>query len=176
MENYLHLVKRAKRGDAEAFAELYAEIYENMYRFALYTLRNTADAEDVVSDAVTDAFASIRTLRSAEAFQSWMYQILLHKCKDKLREYAKKTVELEDYMLEEQQADHPPLEETEALYVRKLFFELPDEERLIIGMHLFCGYKSREIAGLLQMNENTVRSKESRGLKKMAGRMKGGTR
>ena len=175
MENYLQLVKRAKRGDAEAFAGLYAEIYENMYRFALYTLRNTADAEDVVSDAVTDAYASIRKLRSEEAFNSWMYRILLHKCRDKLREYARKTVELEDYMLEEQQAARPRLEESEALYVRKLFFELPDEERLIIGMHLFCGYKSREIATLLHMNENTVRSKESRGLKKMAGRMEGGT-
>ena len=171
MENYLQLVKQAKRGDAEAFAELYAEIYENMYRFALYTLRNTADAEDAVSEAVTDAYASIGRLRSEEAFKSWIFQILLHKCRDKLREYARKTVELEDYMLEEQTGSSG-LEETDALYVRKLFFELSEEERLIIGMHLFCGYKSREIASLLHMNENTVRSKESRGLKKMAGRMR----
>ena len=67
MENYIKLVRRAKRGDIDAFAELYAGIYENMYRFALYTLRNTNDAEDAVSDAVTDAFASIRKLRSFSA-------------------------------------------------------------------------------------------------------------
>ena len=58
MEEELLLVKRAKRGDAEAFATLYAEIYENMFRFALYTMRNTADAEDAVSETVVDAFAS----------------------------------------------------------------------------------------------------------------------
>ena len=64
MKNDMKLVRRAKRGDVDAFAELYAGIYKDMYRFALYTLRNTSDAEDAVSDAVTDAFASIRKLRS----------------------------------------------------------------------------------------------------------------
>ena len=69
MKNDMKLVRRAKRGDVDAFAELYAGIYKDMYRFALYTLRNTSDAEDAVSDAVTDAFASIRKLRSEEAFK-----------------------------------------------------------------------------------------------------------
>lgn len=165
MENYLQLVKKAKRGDKEAFAFLYTEIYENMYRFALYTLRNTADAEDVVSEAVMDAFASIKRLRSEEAFKSWIFQILSNKCKDKLREYAKNTMELDEAVLQNCGIQGPE----EGMIVRKLFFELADEERLIIGMHLFCGYKSREIAEILHMNENTVRSKESRGLKKMAG-------
>ena len=90
MKNDMKLVRRAKRGDVDAFAELYAGIYKDMYRFALYTLRNTSDAEDAVSDAVTDAFASIRKLRSEEAFKSWIFRILSNKCKDKLREYAGK--------------------------------------------------------------------------------------
>lgn len=167
MENYLKLVRKAKVGDTEAFAALYAEIYENMYRFALYTLRNTADAEDVVSEAVTEAFVSIKRLRSEHAFRSWMFQILSNKCKDKLREYSTKTVELDEAAEQSKQTVGPE----EGAIIRKIFFELPDDERLIIGMHLFCGYKSREIAEILHMNENTVRSKESRGLKKLAGNM-----
>lgn len=164
MENYLQMVGQAKRGDTEAFAKLYEEIYGNMYRFALYTLRNTADAEDMVSETVMEAFASIGKLRREEAFRSWIFRILSNKCKDKLREYTKKTSEWEESVQEI--SDVPDLEE--GAIVRKMFFELSDEERLIIGMHLFCGYKGREIAELLHMNENTVRSKESRGLKKMA--------
>ena len=34
------LVKRAKRGDVDAFAELYGKIYEKLYRFAFYMLKN----------------------------------------------------------------------------------------------------------------------------------------
>lgn len=168
MENNLELVKKAKQGDTQAFAALYTEIYENMYRFALYTLRHSADAEDVVSEAVMEAFASIEKLRSEEAFKSWMFRILSNKCKDKLREYSKKTYELDTSIIEEEKASGME----ESAIVRKSFFELADEERIIIGMHFFCGYKSREIAEILHMNENTVRSKESRGLKKLASNIK----
>ena len=171
MEDYLQLVRAAKQGDTEAFAALYGEIYENMYRFALYTLRNTADAEDVVSDAVMDAFASLHTLRSEEAFKSWCFKILANKCRDKLKESYRVTVQ-EAEEIAEIQTERPKSGLEEAAIVRGLFFELSADERLIIGMHLFCGYKSREIAEILHMNENTVRSKESRGLKKMAGKLK----
>ena len=48
-----------------------------------------------------------------------------------------------------------------------LFMELPQEDRMIIAMHLFGGFTGKEIARQLHMNENTVRSRESRALKKM---------
>lgn len=96
MKHDLQLVKRAKMGDAEAFARLYEGIYKDMYRFAVYTLRNTSDAEDAVAEAVTDAFAGIRKLKSEEAFRSWMFRILSNKCRDKLREYANRSVELSE--------------------------------------------------------------------------------
>ena len=52
--------------------------------------------------------------------------------------------------------------------VRAAFARLSDEERMIIALHLFGGYKSREIGEILHMHDGTVRSKESRALKKMA--------
>ena len=167
MESYLQKVKRAKRGDADAFAELYAEVYESMYRFALYTLRNTCDAEDAVSEAVMDAFASVGKLRTEEAFKGWIFRILANKCKDKLREYSRKNEELREELPQEE----PETDVAERMLIRSCFFELSDEERLIISMHQFAGYTSREIAEILHRNENTVRSKESRGLKKLADKL-----
>lgn len=167
MENYLQQVKKAKNGDTKAFAWLYQQIYPDMYRFALYTLRDKEDAEDAVSEAVADAFAAILKLRSEEAFKSWMFKILSNKCKNKLKEYANKTLELPEDI--EEKASGQQVEE--AALVRKIFFELGEEERLIISMHLFAGYTSREMAELLHINENTIRSKESRALKKLAGKL-----
>lgn len=60
----------------------------------------------------------------------------------------------------------------EQLAVRLLFWELAAEDRMIIAMHLFAGYTSKEIARQLHMNENTVRSRESRALKKMKEKLK----
>lgn len=163
MENYLQLVKQAKRGDVESFARLYEQVYQKLYRFALYTLCNREDAEDVASDAVADAFASIGKLRREEAFQGWIFKILGNKCKRKLAEYANRAVELTEAFPEPADTG----EFTEALQVRQLFFALPEEDRMIIGLHLFGGYTSREIGNFLQMNENTVRSRESRALKRL---------
>ena len=59
----------------------------------------------------------------------------------------------------------------ELLQVRMLFWELQPLDRMIIAMHLFAGYTGREIAGLLHMNENTVRSRESRALKNMRDKL-----
>lgn len=167
MDQYLELVKSAKQGNAQAFAGLYETIYKDMYRFALYTLRNETDAEDAVSEAVTDAFASIHKLRSEEAFKAWMFRILSNKCKNRLKEYTRKHVDLEEAKTE---LFHTQ-ELTDSLYIRKLFLELENEERLIISMHVFGGYTSREIAAILHMNANTVRTKESRALKKMANKI-----
>ena len=149
MKNNTTLVQKAKCGDTEAFASLYREVYEDLYRFALYILKNPADAQDTVSDTVMDAFASIHKLRKNEAFKSWIFRILSNKCRKKLKEYT-----------------HRPAQQEDA-QIRMLFMELPQEERMIIAMHLFGGFTCKEIARQLHMNENTVRSKESRALKKM---------
>ena len=55
----------------------------------------------------------------------------------------------------------------EDMDVRAAFYKLNDEERLILSSSLFGGYTGKEIASMLEMNENTVRSLKSRALKKM---------
>lgn len=166
------LVKRAKRGDAGAFAELYGRIYKKLYAFALYTLKNPQDAEDAVSAAVTDAFAQIKNLKKDEAFSSWMYRIVANKCNRKMREYYEACEELTE---ENAGANDGVWTDTREEYmeVRRIFFTLSEEERMIVGMHVFFRYRTRKIAQFLGMNENTVRSKESRALQRMGEKLKG---
>lgn len=166
MDSYLELVRRARKQDASAFAQLYQEIYKDLYKFAFYTLKNAHDAEDVVSDTVMDAFAEIKGLRKEESFRSWMFRILSNKCRRKLKEYMNKTSELSEELKDNRQ------DFTEGSMVREVFEKLSDEERVIIALHLFGGYKSREIGEILHMSDGTVRSKESRALKKMAAMLK----
>ena len=146
--------------NALAFTALYEEVYQDMYKFALYTLGHPQDAEDAVSDAVMDAYRSFSKLRKKQSFRPWIFKILSIKCKRKLKEYVHKTVELPETLSAEHNMD-------ENLQIRQAFSRLSDEERLIISMHLFGGYSSRETGRILHLNDNTVRSKESRALEKM---------
>lgn len=167
MKHNLLQIKKARQGNAAAFAELYQAIYPDLYRFALYTLKNPTDAEDAVSDTVTDAFAGISKLRSEEAFRGWIFKILANKCNRRLREHYKSPLKLEENLTEQTTED----DMEENLWIRSHFYSLDDDARLIISMHIFAGYSSREISRILHMNENTVRSKETRALKKLASQM-----
>ncbi len=144
----------------EVFAAYYEKVYRELYYFALHTLKNPQDAEDAVSEAVTDAFATVEKLRDNEKFRVWIFQILSNKCKRKLKEYTQKTVELPD--------DLPAGDATEeSLQVREALDRLEETERQIICLNVVGGFKSYEIGEMMQMNHNTVRSRISRGLNKM---------
>lgn len=161
------LVKRAKEMDAEAFAKLYQEIYKDLYRFAYYTLRNTHDAEDVVSETVVDAYYGIAKLKDEKAFRGWIFKILSVKCKRKLKEYVNKTVSLDS------QTDIPDKEKEHYEDLNSAFLSLSDRERMILSMSVFAGYKSAEIGKKLHMNHNTVRSVQSRALDKLRAILEG---
>ena len=144
--------------------ENYRQVYRDLCRFAWYTLGNPQDAEDVVSDAVVDAYQSYGKLRNQEAFRAWIFKILTAKCKRKLKEYVNKPVELEESGLAREDREWT-VEESQD--VRDAFFTLSEEERLIISMSVFGGYNSREIGKSLLIRDTTVRSKLSRAFDKM---------
>lgn len=164
-EEEIELVKRATNKDAHAFALLYEKIYKKMYSYALYVLNNEMDAQDAVSETVMDAFISIDKLQSPEAFRQWIFRILHNKCNQKMRTYYSQR-ECDDI------SEHEELKGKEhdieaAIDVKKAFSKLEEQERIIIGMHTILGIKTKEIAKLLGIKDTTVRSKESRALKKM---------
>lgn len=151
--------------NVEFFINQYELVYKDLYRFALYTLKNPHDAEDIVSETVTDAYASYFKLRNPDSFRTWIFRILSNKCKQKLKEYIDKTMELSETIADKSE------DLTENLQVRTAFLELSKEERLILSMDIFAGYTSKEISNILNINENTVRSKKSRALKKLKERL-----
>ncbi len=161
------LVRAARSGDAEAFTELYREVYEDMYRFAYYMLHHAEDAADAVSDAVTDAWESIGRLKKEASFKSWIFAILANKCRAKRREYAGRPSALTDELAGRLQTPQT-MPQAERMYLCEEFQKLDETDRMIIGLHLFAGYRTRELAQALHMNENTVRSREHRALKRLS--------
>lgn len=151
----------------EEFTRLYSEIYKDLYRFALYTLDTKEDAEDAVSDAIVDAYASFDKLRDRNSFRSWMFAILSAKCKKRLKIYANKTLELNEEIAETENLvmDESSIEDN--LDLKDAMERLNERERLIINMSVIAGYEGLEIAEYLGMNHNTVRTVRRRALDKM---------
>ena len=70
--------------NADTFTKLYSEVAKDLYRLALYFLKNKEDAEDIVGEAVLDAYRQIESLREESLFKNWIIKILTNKCKMKL--------------------------------------------------------------------------------------------
>ncbi len=149
-------VRLAGEGDTEAFSRLYSTVYEDLYHIALYSLRNTHDAADAVSDTVLDAFRSIKKLRSPEKFRSWIMTILAAKIKRKQRTYFEPADNIEDV---------PQLSDSfsyDSVELREAVGKLDDESKLLLSMSVLGGYTSDEISALCGIKPTTVRSKLSR--------------
>ena len=161
--NFARCVKKARDGDADAFAELYSAVYKELYHIALVNLKNQHDASDAVSDAVLEAFSSIKNLRDENAFKAWMIKILTVKIKRKQREYIKNRDHLTDL------DDIESVEQEKAkeinyggLEIMEEFRKLNEDERLVLSLSIVSGYTSEEIARITGSSANTVRSKAAR--------------
>ena len=145
----------------EQFLQLYEPVYKDLYRLAYYYIGNSQDTEDVVGETVLKAYEKFDSLRKKEAFKSWIFRILVNQCMTYLRKKTTNGV----VELKEEPVFEPALEDGTA--VQDLLAVLSGEERQIVVLSVFGGYKGEEIAKLLHMKHSTVRSKYRRALKKM---------
>ncbi len=153
----------------KVFNELYSLLWLDLYKYAVYTLGNHEEAEDAVQDAVALAYDNFEKLKNKEAFKYWVFKILSNCCKKKLRGiiWNRKTSPIYDIfdLSEEDKTDQM----MESLDLYNEITKLKSDERMILNLSIFGGYKSNEISEILNFPEGTVRSKLHRALKKLKG-------
>lgn len=158
MNDFSADVRLAQQGSSEAFSRLYATLYKDMYHIALYSLRNSHDASDAVSDTVLDAFCTIKKLKNPESFRGWIMKILSAKIKRMQRNYFEVPGELkEDTSISEF--------DFESVELRESIDKLDTGSRLLLSMSVLGGYSSEEISKICDIKASTVRARLS-GIKK----------
>ncbi|MEQ8176102.1 MAG: sigma-70 family RNA polymerase sigma factor [Syntrophomonadaceae bacterium] len=82
-------VKKACKGDNEAFSELIQERKAEIYKIAYTYMKNQNDALDVVHEVVYKAFISVAKLKNPESFNTWLIRITVNCCMDSLKKNQK---------------------------------------------------------------------------------------
>lgn len=80
------LVKRAQRGDDQAFVELIEENKQAMYKVAVGILKNDFDAADAIQQSILTCYEKLKELKKAQYFKTWLLRILINNCNQMLRE------------------------------------------------------------------------------------------
>ena len=74
----LKLVKRAQRGDSEAFAALFHAHKKQIYSICQRMTDSTAQAEDLTQDAFLQVFRKLSTFRGDSALSTWLHRIAVN--------------------------------------------------------------------------------------------------
>jgi RNA polymerase sigma-70 factor (ECF subfamily) len=75
------LMRRVQAGETELFERLAVQYRHALYRVARSRLRDDATAEEVVQDTLLSAFRSRHTFRAGFNFRTWLWTILLNRCR-----------------------------------------------------------------------------------------------
>lgn len=155
----------------EEFMRHYEEVYPQMYRTALYYMRNQQEAEDAVQDAVLTAYEKFHQLRDKEKFAPWIMQILVNRCRRRMKTWFRREEDIQDLPLSRERELSQEADFAMGSAVKQVFWELKEEERLIVALSVFGGYTSLEIAAMLNQNHSTIRSRYRRALQKMRNKL-----
>jgi len=163
------LIRRAQRGDAEAFGELVALHMRRCYYAALGLVGSPQDAEDLSQEAFARAFRARGRLDPERPFYPWLYQILRRLCFNFTRDRSTRRRKLEragGWLVDEAAiraaaVDPERVRARDALRERleKAIAELPAPQREVFMLKEFQGFKYREIAELLDVPIGTVMSR-----------------
>jgi RNA polymerase sigma-70 factor (ECF subfamily) len=125
------------------------------------------EAEDVAQEAFARAFERLHSLRDHAQFGAWVGRIAFNLAieRRRLARLRRPHVSVDDEM--------PTRDAESDWFVRRAVDELPPVPRAVLHLHYWLGYSVDEIAGLLQVPANTVKSHLARGRHRIARRLAG---
>lgn len=155
-QHLIQLVKRSIAGDADAFLELMEKNSLAMYKVARGILDNDEDAADAMQDTILTCFEKIHTLKNPEYFKTWMIRILINECNKIHRHYK-------NFSRAEELPEVPGQDMSIAEFEFKEMLGMLDESyRIILVLYYVEGFRIADIASILNMNENTVKTRLAR--------------
>ncbi len=173
------LIARAKTGDQVAQGKIVQLWYKRIYNFGYKFFLDHDMAMEVSQKTFISMCKNFQSLQETSRFKPWLYKIAVNYCREEARKKKASralsfglvwNMNAEDspgWESSVQRSDNPErqlqqLELSEIL--QKALLELSEEQREIVIMKEYEGLKFREIAEVLNLSENTVKSRMYYGL------------
>jgi RNA polymerase sigma-70 factor, ECF subfamily len=174
------LVEEFQRGDPYAFDVLVGR-WDRKIQGAIYRIMGPEeDARDLCQETLLKAYRALGTFKKEARFSSWLYQIALNVCRDRLRRRkSRPQVSLDELMEAGEVAPFgrgpSPLDLIEARDLSRAVVaaveSLPQEQREVVVLKEYQGMTFLEIAQALDVPISTVKTRLYRGLSLLRQRL-----
>jgi RNA polymerase sigma-70 factor (ECF subfamily) len=167
----------ARNPQISEFADLYDQYFPKVFAYVYGKVQHKEAALDIVSDVFEKAFVKKQSLRSADAFGSWLFTIARNEVASHWRKEKPAAKAMQDAAWNNELIHQPPSPEDTLLHQERLHHlagllrQLPPREQEIISLKFDAELTNREIANILDTSEVNVRVTVFRALRKLRERM-----
>ena len=175
-------IERAKKNDQQALAEIYRYSVPAVYKVVQVLIRDHDTVNDIIQDTYIKAFTRMDQLQNPGSLIPWLKMIATNTAKDWLKKSKPiffSELEKDGYSdgqsfmenIEDENVDQNPEMVTDQKEVSRLVMEileqLPEDQRMVVGMFYYEEMSVKDIAVSLGLSENTVKSRLSYARKKI---------
>ena len=169
------LIGRIASGDRLAMQVLFARHHVRVYRFVLRVVRDETKAEDLISEVFLDVWRQADRFEGRSAVSTWLLAIARFKALSALRRRPDEELDEEAAEAIEDPSDDP--EETlakkdKSTVIRKCLEGLSADHREIIDLVYYHEKSVEEVAEIVGIPENTVKTRMFYARKKLAELLK----
>ena len=165
------IVKKAIKGSDKAFIILMNQCKEQIYRTAFAYVKEEETALDIVQEVVCKEYKSIENLREPKFFNTWIMRIAINISTDFYNKKRKVVCMEEAELLSKVDVKYDNNYD-ERLFLMESLDKLEDKYKKIIILKYFDDLTFKDIAEILNMSENTVKTNLYKGLSILRNDMK----
>lgn len=155
----------------EAFGEKYRQYFPRLFAYVYARVGNVHLTEDLVADVFERAYTKSGSLRSADAFSTWLFTIARNAIVSHGRKYSRETITDPDVMREispsSASVESEILQQEELGTVARMVKEFPQREQDIISLKFDAELSNQQIADIMGLTEPNVRVIIFRTLRKL---------
>ena len=158
------LINQIINGDKQAFQQLYQQYADPAIRIAIAITRNRDLAKDAVQETFIRVYRNLKQYDPSQAFDPWFYRILTNECNRILKKEGKYSIHSS---YQEREFEIPEEEKKDFGDLYEAIQTLKDNYRVPIILKYLKGFSEKEIAEILSLNQNTVKTRLFKGREKL---------
>jgi RNA polymerase sigma-70 factor (ECF subfamily) len=158
-----HLLTNCLKGKKEAQQQLYQQYAAVMLGVCYRYTKSYEDAEDVLQDGFIRVFTNLHQFREEGDLGAWIRRIMVNAALSYLNKHKRyrKEMNVDNLQLHPVSDDNPEVK-MDAKQLVEMIRRLPAGYQTVFNLVAVEGYNHEEVADLLHLNVNTVRSQYSR--------------
>jgi RNA polymerase sigma-70 factor (ECF subfamily) len=169
------LIGRIANGDRLAMQVLFARHHVRVFRFVVRLVRNETTGEDLISEVFLDVWRQAGRFEGRSAVTTWLLSIARFKALSALRRRPDEELDEETAGAIEDPSDDPEValeKKDKSAIIRKCLTGLSAEHREIIDLVYYHEKSVEEVAEIVGIPENTVKTRMFYARKKLAELLK----